>query len=79
MLSPAELTVRLDADLAALMAAYCPRGRAEHVSPSPDVQYPVSDRARGGPPVTTTHSTQSRAVRALLPSAYRMTSQRELP
>jgi len=46
MLSPAELAVRLDEDLVALMAASCPHGRAEHVSPSPDVQYPVGDRAR---------------------------------
>jgi hypothetical protein len=46
MLSPAELAVRLDEDLVALMAASCPHYRAEHVSPSPDVQYPVSDRAR---------------------------------
>jgi hypothetical protein len=45
MLSPAELAVRLDEDLVA-MAASCPHGRAEHVSPSPDVQYPVGDRAR---------------------------------
>ena len=48
MLSPAELAVRLDEDLVALIAASCPHGRAEHVSPSPDVQYPVGDRARGG-------------------------------
>jgi hypothetical protein len=48
MLSPAELAVRLDEDLVALMAASCPHGRAEHVSPSPDVQYPVGDRARDG-------------------------------
>ena len=46
MLSPAELAVRLDEDLVALRAASCPHGRAEHVSPSPDVQYPVGDRAR---------------------------------
>ena len=48
MLSPAELAVRLDEDLVALIAASCPHGRAEHVSPSPDVQYPVGDRARDG-------------------------------
>ena len=36
MLSPAELAVRLDEDLVALMATSCPHGRAE--SPSPDVQ-----------------------------------------
>lgn len=48
MLSPAELAVRLDEDLVALMAASCPHGRAKHVSPSPDVQYPVGDRARNG-------------------------------
>jgi hypothetical protein len=48
MLSPAELAVRLEEDLVALMAASCPHGRAEHVSPSPDVQYPVGDRARDG-------------------------------
>jgi hypothetical protein len=48
MLSPVELAVRLDEDLVALMAASCPHGRAEHVSPSPDVQYPVGDRARDG-------------------------------
>jgi hypothetical protein len=48
MLSPAELAVRLDEDLVVLMAASCPQGRAEHVSPSPDVQYPVGDRARDG-------------------------------
>jgi len=47
MLSPAELAVWLDEDLVALMAASCPHARAEHVSPSPDVQYPVGDRARG--------------------------------
>ena len=46
MLSPAELAVRLEEELVALMAASCPHGRAEHVSPSPDVQYPVGDRAR---------------------------------
>jgi hypothetical protein len=48
MLSSAELAVWLDEDLMALMAASCPHGRAEHVSPSPDVQYPAGDRARGG-------------------------------
>jgi hypothetical protein len=48
MLSPAELAVRLDEDLVALMVASCPHGRAEHVSPSPDVQYPVGDRTRDG-------------------------------
>ena len=48
MLSPAELAVRLDEDLLVFMAASCPRGRAEHVGPSPDVQYPVGDRARDG-------------------------------
>jgi hypothetical protein len=48
MLSPAELAVRLDENLVALIAASCPHGRAEHVSPSPDVQYPVGDRARYG-------------------------------
>jgi hypothetical protein len=48
MLSPAELAVRLDEGLVALMAASCPHGRAEHVSPSPDVQYPVGDWARDG-------------------------------
>ena len=52
MLSPAELAVRLDEDLVALMAASCPHGRAEHVSPSPDVQYPVGDRARDGAATT---------------------------
>lgn len=51
MLSPAELTVPVDEDLVALMAVSCPHGRAEHVSPSPDVQYPVGDRARYGQPV----------------------------
>ena len=48
MLSPAEPAVRLGENLVALMAASCPHGRAEHVSPSPDVQYPVGDRARDG-------------------------------
>ncbi len=48
MLSPVELAVRLDEDLVALIAASCPHGQAEHVSPSPDVQYPVGDRARDG-------------------------------
>ena len=48
MLSPVELAVRLDEGLVALMASSCPHGRAEHVSPSPDVQYPVGDRARDG-------------------------------
>jgi hypothetical protein len=48
MLSSAELAVLLDEDLVALMAVSCPHGRAEHASPSPDVQYPVGDRARGG-------------------------------
>jgi hypothetical protein len=67
-LSPAELALRSDEGLVALIAS-CRHGRAEHVYPSPDVQYPVADRARGGPPVTTTHITQSRAVWALLPSA----------
>jgi hypothetical protein len=47
MLSPAELAVWLDEDLVALMAVSRPHGRVEHVSPSPDVQYPVGDRARG--------------------------------
>jgi hypothetical protein len=32
-----------------------------------------------GLPVITRHIEQNRIVRALLPSAYRMTSQRELP
>ena len=48
VLSPAELALRLDEDLVALIAASCPHGRAERVSPSPDVQYPVGDRACGG-------------------------------
>jgi hypothetical protein len=48
MLSPAELAVRLDEDLVALTAVSFPHGRAEHVSPSPDVHYPVGDRARDG-------------------------------
>jgi hypothetical protein len=48
VLIPAELAVRLDEDLVALIAASCPHGRAEHVIPSPDVQYPVGDRARYG-------------------------------
>ena len=48
MLSPAELEVRSDEDLMALMSASCTHGRAEHVHASPDVQYPVGDRARGG-------------------------------
>ena len=48
MLSPAELAVPVDEDLVALMAASCPHGRAERVSPSPDVQYPAGDRARYG-------------------------------
>jgi hypothetical protein len=47
MLSPAELAVRLDDDLVALMGLELPARPAEHVSPSPDVQYPVGDRARG--------------------------------
>ena len=49
MLSPAELAVRSDEDLVALIAARYPHGRAEHVSPSPDVQYPVGDRAPDWP------------------------------
>ena len=69
VLSPAELAVRLDEDLAAFMAASSPHGRAEHVHPSPDVQYPVGDRGPGGTAGHTTHITQNRAVRALLPSA----------
>ena len=48
MLSSAELAVRLDEDLVVLIAASCPHGRAEHMSPSADVQYPVGDRARYG-------------------------------
>src|SRR6266496_5112288 len=48
MLSPVELAVRLDEDLVALMAASCQHGRAEHVNPSPDVQYQEGDRARDG-------------------------------
>ena len=48
VLSPAELAVRSDGDLAAFMAASSSHCRAEHVRPSPDVQYPVGDRARGG-------------------------------
>jgi hypothetical protein len=46
--SPAELAVWSDEDLAASMAASSPHGRAEHVHPSPDVQYPVGDRGPGG-------------------------------
>ena len=49
VLSPAEVAVRSDEDLVALIAASCPHGRTEHVSPSPDVQYPVGDRAPDGP------------------------------
>src|SRR5690349_6174454 len=48
MLSPAELAVRLHEDLVALTAASFRYGRAEHVSRSPDVQYPVGDRACDG-------------------------------
>ena len=43
-LSPAELAVRSDEDLVALMTASYPHGRAERVHPSPDVQHPVGDR-----------------------------------
>jgi hypothetical protein len=52
VLSPAELAVRSDEDLVVLMAASCPPGRAEHVHPSPDVQYPVGDR---GPDIAAGH------------------------
>jgi hypothetical protein len=48
LLSPAELAVRSNEDLVALIAASCPHGRAEHVSPSPDVRYPVGDRGPDG-------------------------------
>jgi len=44
VLSPAEPAVRSDEDLVALIAASCPHGRAEHVHPSPDMQYPVGNR-----------------------------------
>jgi hypothetical protein len=48
MLSLAELAMRSDENLVALIAASCPHGRAEYGSSSPDVQYPVGDRARDG-------------------------------
>lgn len=48
VLSPAMLAVRSDEGLVAFIAVSCRRGRAERVRQSPDVQYPVDDRARDG-------------------------------
>lgn len=48
VLSPAELAGRSDEDLAAFMTVSSPHCRAEHVRPSPDVQYPIGDRGPGG-------------------------------
>ena len=47
-LSPAELAARLDEDLAARAAGSCPRYRAKHASPPPDIHYAAGDRGRDG-------------------------------
>ena len=70
MLSPAELAVPVDEDLVALMAASCPHGRAEHVSPSPDVQYPVGDQARYGAAGQGPMPQGPRSVIAVSPAGY---------
>ena len=56
MLSPAELAVRVDEDLVALIAASCPHGRAEHCRPGTPIATAkgkvalghLSDSARSG-------------------------------